>query len=246
MKGDCLERMKEIPDGSVDLVLTDPPYGTTQCKWDSIIPLDEMWKHLMRIIKPGGAIVMTACQPFTTSLISSNLKMFKYTLVWRKSRCPNFAQAPYRFLTEHEDIIVFSSAGTAKNAKNRMTYNPQGTIKCYKICKGKGSSDHRPRKRQKDYAQEVTGYPKSILEFKSSPAKKHPTQKPVELMEYLISTYTNSEDLVLDFTAGSFTTGVAAVRLDRKFIGIELDEGYFELGKQRVLDELAAMENLND
>jgi site-specific DNA-methyltransferase (adenine-specific) len=237
MKGDCLERMKEIPDGSVDMVLTDPPYGTTACKWDSVIPLEPMWEQLKRIIKPNGAIVMTASQPFTSVLISSNLKMFKYSLVWEKSRVSHFAQAPYRFLTTHEDIVVFSSGGTAKNAKCRMTYNPQGLIDCNKVCKGKGHSDHRPsNKIQEDYVQTKTGYPKSILKFKSDNAENHPTQKPVALMEYLIKTYTNENETVLDFTMGSGTTGVACVNLNRKFIGIEMDDKYFEIAKKRIED----------
>jgi len=234
-KGDCLERMKEIADGSVDMVLTDPPYGTTACKWDSIIPLEPMWEQLKRVIKPNGAIVMTASQPFTTTLIASNMKMFKYSLVWQKSRVCHFAQAPYRFLTEHEDIVVFSNGGTSKNAKSRMVYNPQGTQDCNKVCKGKGHSDHRPSGVvQADYVQTKTGYPKSIITIASDSAKIHPTQKPVPLMEYLIKTYTNEGELVLDFTMGSGTTGVACKNLNRNFIGIEKDDKYFEIAKKRI------------
>lgn len=236
MKGDCLERMKEIPSGSVDMILTDPPYGTTACKWDSIIPLEPMWEQLKRIIKPNGAIVMTAAQPFTSVLVCSNMDMHKYNLVWRKSKICHFAQAPYRFMTEHEDIAVFSFGGTSKNARNRMVYNPQGLSDCNKVCKGKSHSSHRPsNSTQADYLQTKTGYPKSILEFASDTAKDHPTQKPVALMEYLIKTYTNEGETVLDFTAGSFTTGVAAKNLNRKFIGIEMDDKYFEIGKNRIL-----------
>lgn len=235
MHGDCLERMKEIPDGSVDMVLTDPPYGTTACKWDSIIPLEPMWEQLERVIKQNGAIVLFGSQPFTSALIMSNHKIFKYQLIWKKSRISHFAQAPYRFLTEHEDVIVFSLGGTSKNAKSRMVYNPQGLQDCRKVCKGKGYSDHRPsRVKQEDYIQTKTGYPKSILEFKSDIAKEHPTQKPVSLMEYLIKTYTNEGETVLDFTCGSGTTGVACVNTNRNFIGIELDQGYFDIAKQRI------------
>ena len=237
MLGDCLERMKEIPDGSVDMVLADPPYGTTACKWDSVIDLSLMWEQLKRIIKPNGAIVMTAAQPFTALLTTSALDIFKYSLVWKKSRISHFAQAPYRFLTEHEDILVFSSGGTSKNAKNRMVYNPQGTKECNIICKGKGHSDHRPSATtQADYVQTVTGYPKSILEFASDSAKVHPTQKPISLMEYLVNTYTDSGETVLDFTMGSGTTGVACVNTGRNFIGIEMDEGYFNIAKKRIED----------
>ena len=236
MKGDCLERMKEIPSGSVDMALTDPAYGTTACKWDSIIPLEPMWEQLKRIIKPNGAVVMTAAQPFTSFLVCSNIGMHKYNLVWRKTKVCHFAQAPYRFMTEHEDICVFSFGGTSKNAKNRMTYNPQGLEDCHKVCKGKSHSDHRPSATtQPDYVQTKTGYPKSILEFGSDTAKCHPTQKPVALMEYLIKTYTNKGETVLDFTAGSGSTGVACVNTGRKFIGIELDDKYFDVAKNRII-----------
>jgi len=235
MQGDCLERMKEIPSGSVDMVLTDPPYGTTACKWDSIIPLDPMREQLKRIIKQNGAIVMTAAQPFTSILVCSNLEMHKYNLVWRKSKICHFAQAPYRFMTEHEDVVVFSHGGTSKNAKNRMIYNPQGLEDCHRICSGKANSAHRPSKiKQRDYVQTKTGYPKSVLEFASDQAKDHPTQKPVALMEYLIKTYTNEGETVLDFTCGSGSTGVACVNTGRKFIGIDLDAGYFEIASKRI------------
>lgn len=228
--------MKDIPDCSVDMVLTDPPYGTTACKWDSIIPLEPMWEQLKRIIKPNGAIVMTAAQPFTSILVCSNLDMHKYNLVWRKSRIGHFAQAPYRFMTEHEDIAVFSFGGTSKNAKkNRMIYNPQGLEDCLKVCKGKAHSDHRPSATaQSDYLQTKTGYPKSILEFGSDTAKDHPTQKPVALMEYLIKTYTNEGETVLDFTMGSGTTGVACGNTGRKFIGVELDRDYYHIARKRI------------
>lgn len=234
-RGDCLDVMKDIPDGSVDLILTDPPYGTTACKWDSIIPLEPMWAQLKRIIKPNGAIVMTAAQPFTSILVCSNLDMHKYSLVWRKSKIGHFAQAPYRFMTEHEDIVIFSFGGTSKNALNRMVYNPQGLEDCHRVCKGKAHSDHRPSAAvQPDYLQTKTGYPKSILEFGSDVAKDHPTQKPVALMEYLIKTYTNEGETVLDFTMGSGTTGVACANTGRKFIGIELDRDYYHIARKRI------------
>jgi len=237
MHGDCLERMKEIPDGSVDMILTDPPYGTTECKWDSIIPLVPMWEQLKRVIKPSGAIVMTSAQPFTSTLILSCTELFKYQLVWKKSKVSHFAQAPYRFLTEHEDICVFSNGGTAKNANVRMAFNPQGLVDCDKTMSGlkTNSSKHRAgRATQSEYKQTKTGYPKSILEFNSESNTVHPTQKPVALMEYLIKTYTNEGETVLDFTMGSGTTGVACVNLNRNFIGIELDDKYFEIAKERI------------
>lgn len=233
---DCLKVFPNIPDKSIDMILTDPPYETTQISWDSAIPFDKLWPELRRIIKPNGAIVMTAAQPFTSKLIMSAEDIFKYSLVWKKTRICHFAQAPYRFLTEHEDICVFSYGGTSKNAKIRMKYNPQGTTECNKQMKGKGHNDHRPsNKQQDDYVQTTTNYPKSILEFDSVNDTVHPTQKPVKLMEYLINTFTNEGDTVLDFTMGSGTTGLAAKQANRNFIGIEMDEKYFKIAEDRIL-----------
>lgn len=235
MHGDCLELMKDIPDGSVDLILCDLPYGTTACKWDSVIPFDALWEQYRRVTKPNGAIVLTAAQPFTSALVMSAADLFKYSLVWRKSRVSHFAQAPYRFLTEHEDVLVFSRAGVSKNAKVRMTYNPQGTKPCSKVVKGKGHSDHRPSgKVQDDYLQTTTNYPRSVIECPSDQAGDHPTQKPVALMEYLIRTYTNEGETVLDNCMGSGTTGVACANTGRKFVGIEKDDGYFAIAKERI------------
>lgn len=228
MKGDCLERMKEIPSGSVDMVLTEPPYGTTACKWDSIIPLEPMWEQLKRIIKPNGAIVMTASQPFTTTLISSNMKMFKYCWVWEKSRFANQMLAKKQPLKIHEDVIVFSVGSPA--------YYPQGLIECNKTTKqGSRVTDNNGGGRRKtEYLQTHTNYPKTIQRFSSEGKTVHPTQKPVALMEYLIKTYTNEGETVLDFTMGSGSTGVAAQNLNRKFIGIEMDDHYFEVAKGRI------------
>ena len=236
MQGDCLELMKDIPDGSVDMVLTDPPYGTTACKWDSVIPFEPMWEQLKRITKKDGAIVMTASQPFTSSLVMSNVEMFKYCWVWKSNRAANFAQAPYMALKNCEDVCVFSRAGVAKNSKLRMTYNPQGLTEVDKVVAGKKHSAHRPsRTAQKPYKQTRTGYPNQILEFAKYAKPVHPTQKPVALMEYLIKTYTNEGETVLDFTMGSGTTGVAAKNLNRKFIGIELDSDYYKIAEERIL-----------
>ena len=167
----------------------------------------------------------------------SNLELFKYSLVWRKTRIQGFAQAPYRFMTEHEDILVFSKGGCAKNAKNRMKFNPQGLIYSPKVVKGKkaNASEHRIRKTdQKDFISEWTNYPKSIIEIGSEFKTVHPTQKPVALLEYLIKTYTNEGDTVLDNCMGSGSTGVACVNTNRNFIGIELDDKYFEIAKRRI------------
>ena len=234
--GDCLDVMATLPAASVDLILCDLPYGTTACAWDAVIPFEPLWAAYRRIIRPGGAVVLTAAHPFTSALVMSQAEFFKYALIWKKSRVQHFAQAPYRFLTEHEDILIFSDGGVSKNARLRMTYNPQGTVPCNKIVKGKGHSDHRPSNtKQADYLQTVTNYPRSILEFVSDNAHDHPTQKPVALMEYLIRTYTNPGDVVLDNCMGSGTTGVAARNTDRRFIGIERDPGYFAIASKRIL-----------
>jgi site-specific DNA-methyltransferase (adenine-specific) len=232
MMGDCLERMKEIPDGSVDMVLADPPYGTTACKWDSIIPLEPMWKQLKRVIKPNGAIVMTASQPFTTTLISSNMKMFKYCWVWEKSNPSNIVNAKRMVMKWHEDVCVFYS--------KQPTYNPQKTKgrpnHSTGIANGKRSNQsvHNPNLLKVDDYSGVK-HPKSIVKVSNPRIKgQHPTQKPVALMEYLIKTYTNEGETVLDFTMGSGTTGVACANLNRKFIGIELDDIYFEIAKERI------------
>jgi len=235
--GDCLEIMKDIDDKSVDMILCDLPYGTTECKWDSIIPFEPLWKEYKRIIKDEGAIVLNATQPFTSVLVMSNLKMFKYPLVWRKTRIGGFAQAPYRFMTEHEDILVFSKGGCAKNAKIKMKYNPQGLIYKPKITKGKkaDASPHRIRKTdQKDFVSEWTNYPKSVIEIGSDFKTIHPTQKPVALCEYLIKTYTNEGDVVLDNCIGSGTSAIACINTKRNYIGIEKDEQYYNMAIDRV------------
>ena len=236
-KGDCLELMKELPDKSIDMILADLPYGTTACKWDTVIPFEPLWGQYERVIKDNGAIVLFGSQPFTSALVMSNLKLFKYQLIWKKNRVQGFAQAPYRFMTEHEDILVFSKGGCAKNASNRMKFNPQNLVYKHRMTKGKkaNASEHRIRKTdQKDFLSEWTNYPKSIIEISSEWKTIHPTQKPVPLLEYLIKTYTNECETVLDNTMGSGSTGVACVNTNRKFIGMELDEGYFDIAKQRI------------
>tara|TARA_Y100000310_G_scaffold320427_1_gene376864 strand:+ start:338 stop:1060 length:723 start_codon:yes stop_codon:yes gene_type:complete len=231
MQGDCLEKMKEIESGSVDMVLTDPPYGTTTCKWDSIIPLEPMWDQLKRIIKPNGAIVMTASQPFTSVLIASNINMFKLEWIWEKSKATGHALCKKRPLKAHESVIVFCD-GTE-------SCNPQMTEgKPYKSKLGKQESAEFSTGTKRNDNKTGLRYPRSVQYFKTSESErngyKHPTQKPVALMEYLIKTYTNEGETVLDFTAGSFTTGVACVNINRNFIGIELDKDYFDIGANRI------------
>ena len=231
VQGDCLEKMKEIPDGSVDMVLADPPYGTTACKWDTVIDLPLMWEQLKRVIKPNGAIVMTASQPFTTVLINSNIKMFKYCMVWDKNKGCQPALANVKPMQSHEDIVIFGSG--------KITYNPQMTLgKAYKR-NNKGSNTNNHKLGLEPIIQKNNGfrYPVTIHKFPrdfSAQTALHPTQKPVALMEYLIRTYTHEGETVLDFTMGSGTTGVAAKNLNRKFIGIELDEEYYNIANERI------------
>jgi site-specific DNA-methyltransferase (adenine-specific) len=227
MQGDCLELMDSIPSKSIDLILCDLPYGTTNCKWDVVIPFDKLWTQYNRIIKDNGAIVLFSKQPFTTELIHSNLKSYKYSLIWKKDNHDNPMQAKKRFLNITEDICVFY--------KKQCIYNPQGIIEVNKITRQGGTSilvDNK-KSRASEYKQQFTNYPKNILEFKRDKGL-HPTQKPVALLEYLINTYTNEGDTVLDNCMGSGSTGIACVNTNREFIGIELDENYFNIAKERI------------
>lgn len=232
--GDCLEVMDAMKPGSIDMVMTDPPYGTTACKWDSIIPLEPMWEQLKRLIKPNGAIVMTASQPFTTTLIASNMKMFKYCWVWEKEQGSNFFMAKKQPLKSHEDVIVFCSG--------QPTYNPQMTDsgKAWKKKDTGKTYNAIVGHQEKQHVKQSTGtlrYPKTVQQFcRPKQGSVHPTQKPVALMEYLIKTYTNEGELVLDFTCGSGTTCVAAKNLGRHYIGIEQDEKYCKIARKRIED----------
>ena len=221
--GDCLELMKNIPDGSVDLVLTDPPYGTTACKWDSVIPFEPMWEQLNRIIKPNGAICLFGSEPFSSALRMSNIKNFKYDWIWQKSNVMGFLNAKKRPLKEIENISVFNS----------KVYYPQGLEINEKGENRRGKQTETLGKYEPINKSEYKNYPRTILQFKSERGC-HPTQKPIALLEYLINTYTNEGETVLDFTAGSGSTGVACVNTNRRFIGIELDEGYFNIAKKRI------------
>ena len=262
---DCFVVMENIPDGSVDLILADLPYGTTDrngkkgsriFKWDSVLPLDLLWEHYRRILKPNGTVVLTADQPFTSQLVLSNLEWFKYEWIWKKSRTTGFFTANYRPMKCTEDILVFSEGGAAaaseKSGRGNMTYNPQGLIE--KRVKKRNSRERLGKllgneefvgKNNKmlgnsEYEQKWTNYPKEILTFPIETGTIHPTQKPVTLMEYLIRTYSNEGETVLDNVMGSGTTGVAAVRSGRSFIGIELEEEYFNVAEERITQELAS------
>lgn len=227
MFGNCLERMKEIPDNSVDMILCDLPYGTTQNKWDSIIPLDKLWVEYKRIC--DGAVVLTAQTPFDKVLGISNLNMLKYEWIWRKEAGTGFLNAKKMPLKDHENILVFY--------EKLKTYNPQMRtgFKPYKCVQGNNKSKNYGS--QTGAVTESSGerYPLSVLDFTRDKSKVHPTQKPVALMEYLIKTYTNEGDTVLDNTMGSGTTGVACRNTNRKFIGIEMDPTYYGIACGRIL-----------
>lgn len=237
VQADCLDAMRLIPDGSVDMVLCDLPYGTTACKWDSVIPFDPLWAQYKRVIKRNGVIVLTASQPFTTALISSNIDRFKYCWVWKKNRPTGFANAKKQPLRESEDVLVFYFEQPSYNPQNLRRVNKtrrnstQGgaTVQGCDIGSGKGNM----RTVGAEYVQEFEGYPTSVLEFDSERGL-HPTQKPVALMEYLILTYTNPGDTVHDNCMGSGTTGVACQNTGRKFIGIERDPTYFNIAARRI------------
>lgn len=263
MKGDCLELMQNIPDKSVDLICCDLPYGTTDTYgskksknrligWDNIIPLDELWIQYKRILKDKGAICLNADQPFTSQLIISNIEWFRYELIWKKNITTGFLHANYRPMKQTEDIVIFSPVGASPSAKkndNCMTYNPQGLVE--KVVHKKNNKKRLGKfllneefmgknnvlLSEKEYSQKFTNYPKEIIEFDVDRDTIHPTQKPVKLMEYLIKTYSNEGDTILDNAMGSGTTGVACVKTNRNFIGIEMDENFFELAKERIEKE---------
>jgi site-specific DNA-methyltransferase (adenine-specific) len=247
--GDCIEKMSLIQDNSVDLILCDLPYGTTKCKWDTIINLELLWKQYKRIIKkPQGVILLFGQQPFTSMLVSSNYEWFKYNIIWKKNKTTQYLLANYRPMKCTEDICVFSKGGAAAASikTGNMTYNPQG-LKSVNI--KKQNSEKRIGKMlnqlhhlgannkltsDAEYTQKYTNYPIELIEFDIENNTIHETQKPVKLIEYLIRTYSNEGDTVLDNTMGSGTTGVGCINTKRKFIGIELTDKYYKLSKNRI------------
>ena len=238
--GDCLKEMQNIADGSIDAIITDPPYGTTACKWDSVIDFDLMWEQLNRIIKPNGAIVLFGSQPFTSALIMSNPNMFKYEWMWDKKTSTGGVLAKKRPMKAHENILVF----------NNVSYNAQMSVWDEGLIKrmSKKRYEAKPKTEMMHKKHKVCNkedklkrgkYPQSVLRInglarQSKESGLHPTQKPILLMEYLIKTYTNENETVLDFTMGSGTTGVACKNTNRNFIGIELDNNYFNIAKERI------------
>ena len=243
--GDCLELMKDIPDKSIDAIICDLPYGyinrSNVVSWDNEIDLTKLWIEYERIIKDTGAIVLTSSQPFTSKLIISNLKLFKQEIIWLKKDSADFVNAKNRHLKAHENILLFSKGNIANGCKNKITYNPQGLIeknKTRKVCKKDNTFlGKRDNQNDKEYVQKYTNYPMSYFYFnRNDNGKKniHKTQKPISLMEYLVKTYTNENDWILDNTCGSNTTGIACYDLNRNYIGIEKDIDIYNVAKKRV------------
>lgn len=237
-KGDCLELMKDLPNESIDMILADLPYGTTQNKWDVIIPLDKLWEQYERIIKENGMICLTSAEPFTSTLITSNKKMFKYDLIWDKKLSSGFLNAKRMPLRRHEQILCFY--------KKLPTYNPEmvtrGKVRKKGITTETGKHTSNYGEFKNSVVENNEYYPTSIIEVSNANRKDklHPTEKPVALLEYLIKTYTNENEIVLDNTMGSGTTGVACVNTNRGFIGMELDDKYFEIAKARINEAITA------
>jgi len=229
LEGDCLERMREIPDASVDMVLCDLPYGTTQNKWDTVIPFAPLWTEYARVCR--GAVVLTAAQPFTSALVMSRVDWFKHAWVWEKFAATGHLNAKRMPMKLHEDILIFS--------KHLAPYNPQGLLPFNKLTK-RGSNGTNFGKSGSENFQEFTNYPRSILRFPNDPKPEHPTQKPVDLFRYLIRTYSNEGDLILDNCLGSGTTAVAAIMEGRHFIGIEKEPKYVEIAWRRIDEHDAA------
>lgn len=242
MLGDCLDLLPELANNSVDAVICDPPYGTTVCKWDSVIPFVPMWAELKRIIKPRGAIVLFGSQPFTSALVMSNVKWFRYEWVWKKARASGHLDANRKPLKAHESVCVFY--------EQQPTYNPQKVPGAPYAVNGKRASHEvygQAYRTAVDKEYDGWRYPVSVISLSqgaNSIERYHPTQKPVALLSYLIRTYTNEGDTVLDFCFGSGTTGVACVETGRSFIGIERDEHYFSVGQQRIETAAATLRQL--
>lgn len=239
--GDCLELMKQIDDESVDAIICDLPYGQIACKWDSIIPFEKLWEHYTRIIKKNRAIVLFGAEPFSSKLRLSNLNWYKYDWVWIKTRATDFFNCKLKPMKKFENIMIFSNGSTANGSKNNILYNPQGLISCNRevcgirdcIADKAGHRYGRPSHKKKRI-QEFTNYPNNVLEFASEGKSLHPTQKPLTLLEYLVNTYTNEGDIVLDNCIGSGTTAVACINTNRQWIGIELLDKYYKIAKERI------------
>lgn len=258
MQGDCLELMKQLPAGSINLVLTDPPYfnaDKTRADWDSCFSFGVFWEEIARVLDKNGAVLMFGNEPFSSSVRVSNPSWYKYDVKWIKSRATGFANANYRPMNKYEDIMVFSPANASTGGKkNPMVYNPQGLIPVNKIKKNSAKRHGKIMERTNNtgknnsllvegsfYTQKFTNYPVNVVEFGSERAKYHPTQKPIALLEYLIKTYSNQRGVVLDCFMGSGSTGVACANTGRRFIGMELDRGYFDIAKDRITERTGVL-----
>lgn len=235
MHGDCLEEMKKIPDASVDMILCDLPYGTTSCEWDSALPFDALWSEYRRITKTDAAIVLTASQPFTTALIASNMREFRYCWVWEKDAGSNFANVKYQPMKEHEDVCVFYRKTPVYNPQMQERTGSRKGRETTTIDSGRMESVYGTQEGRGKLPVAPLRYPRSIQRFNRERGL-HPTQKPIPLMEYMVRTYTNEGDTVLDNCMGSGTAGVACANTGRKFIGIERDEKYFDIASNRISD----------
>ena len=249
---DCLDVFGQLAPGSVDAVICDPPYGTTACKWDSVIPFEPMWHGIKRVLRPRGACVLFGSEPYSSYLRVSNIGWYKFDCVWKKSRSriANYAMVKDMPGKIHENIIVFSAAALAHNSAVKMTYNPQGATRIDKLIVydygGSKGGQHLPnRKPQKiPGVQSFTNYPTTIIDIPSETRFLHPTQKPLALLEYLVRTYTNAGDLVLDFAMGSGTTGHACANTQRRFVGIERDKAYFDIASERIATAYAPLRHM--
>ena len=255
-KGDCLEIMKEIENKSIDMILCDLPYNKLTAQWDKLIPINKLWEQYNRIIKDNGVIALFAQQPFTSLLVGSNIGDFRHNIVWYKDKCANFIHAKYQPRKTTEDILIFSKQGSGftHNSKNRCTYNPQmidrkprkptqKTVRSKSLLEVRGEAcDLRSGE---DFIADKS-YPENIVYFKTEHKNRlHPCQKPIKLLEYLIKTYSNEDDAILDNTMGSGSTGIACINTNRKFIGIEKEEEYFEIAKERINKQIKGIETLN-
>ena len=236
---DCLEGMKRIDDGAVDCIISDLPYGSTACSWDSVIPFEPLWEQFKRVTKPNAAIVLFGSEPFSSALRMSNIGMYKYDWIWTKNMASGFLEAKNKPMKIHETISVFSKGACANGCKHRVTYNPQGLVKASILKKNVPHNVYGNRKSREAgsmFTQEQANYPVSVLPFDIEPlsTRFHPTQKPVDLLRYLILTYSNEGDTILDETIGSGTTAVAALMEKRHFIGFETNKEYFDIAQRRI------------
>jgi len=249
---DCLDVLKQIDNESIDLILQDPPYNATNCKWewDIMTKIDELWNEWNRIIKPNGVIAIFGSEPFSSKLRLSNLKMYKYDWIWEKETHSNFFQAKYCPLTRHENISIFGFFGINSGSKIVSTYNPQNIIEINKTLQDSGYSERKMGvahkssfEKGKTYTQKYSNYPQRIIKFNRDKNAIHETQKPIELLEYLIKTYTDENDIVFDGFAGVASTAIACINTNRKFIGCELHKKYFDIGNGRINKHIKVKNN---